>query len=78
MAEAPDASKPPHYPPMVKLVNYEKGNAHKITSEIQFSLCHGMAVLVNGWEPEDAMKFCKDDLESYRSPITQEIMWQGV
>jgi hypothetical protein len=62
---------------MLRVLEYQKGAASEIMDEITNALSSGTAVLVKGWEPEDAMEFNWHDIGKYRPPIWQEISWQG-
>lgn len=64
--------------PLMVQVEYQKGKLKDTVSEIRYALSEGIAVLVNGWEPEDAMEFCLKDISYYKFPIEQEVTWQGV
>ena len=77
MAQAPHALNIPAQYPILRVLEYERGRADKIMTEILDVLSSGIAVLVKGWELEDAMEFNLQDIGSYRPPIVQEVAWQG-
>lgn len=78
MAQAPHALNVPGQYPMLRVFEYEKGKSIGLADQIKDALSMGIAVLVHGWEPEDAMEFSVHDIGAYRPPIWQDVTWQGM
>ncbi|KAI6094832.1 hypothetical protein EDD16DRAFT_1721328 [Pisolithus croceorrhizus] len=73
MSMAPEASSITRPFPMLVELSAEM---EYVDCKIRKALAQGSAVLVHGWKPHQAMKFCTEDVETYRLPIHQTVTWQ--
>lgn len=79
MARAPHATKAMFHggDPTLLIVDVRVHNSTHVSEYIRGQLSLGIAILVVGWQPEDAMEFSVNDIAHYKSPIWQEVTWQG-
>ncbi|KAI6001233.1 hypothetical protein EDD15DRAFT_2230494 [Pisolithus albus] len=76
MAGSRNASEVNHHYQMLLELESRGKPLRKLHLEIRRALAQGTAVLVHGWEPQQATEFSLEDIETYRPPLSQTIKWQ--
>lgn len=76
MAGSRKASEVNHHYQMLLELESRGEPLRKLHLEIRQALAQGTAVLVHGWEPQQATEFSLEDIGTYRPPLSQTIKWQ--
>lgn len=63
---------------MLLELSLETSDRNSIHKQIRDALAKGIAVLVHGWEPQQAIEFKMDEIAAYRPPASQTVKWQGL